>query len=60
MIQQKQQLKDMKMLKEKNIKALQESKNDMYAYKRKAKEYTETIKQLNNSIREYNRRLKSM
>lgn len=50
----------MKMLKEKNIKALQESKNDMYAYKRKAKEYTETIKQLNNSIREYNRRLKSM
>ena len=60
MNQQKKQLKDMKILKEKNKKALQESKNDVSTYKRKVKDYIETIKSLSSSIREYKRRLKDM
>lgn len=50
----------MKKLKEANKKEETKAKYDMIHYKRKGKEYTETIKQLQSSIKYYKRRLKDM
>lgn len=60
MNQQKKQLTEMKKLKEANKKEETKAKYDMIHYKRKGKEYTETIKQLQSSIKYYKRRLKDM
>lgn len=56
----KENLIKMKHLKEANIKALREARNDVSQYRRKVKEYTYTINSINDAIREYNRRIKRM